>query len=373
MKVINISNKVIKLLFLKLKHFYLNKKELIINKQKSNNTENSNIKFYSKYYLIIIFAIINLFFLLFSKPFDKNGNYGLSLEQKMKDYNTKNFSIIRRFECLKCGFFSYYIVYLGCMNKMFVDGLIPIADLKSFPNAYNGGNTSINNPWEEFFYQPYNYTLDEVKKYAKNYSYYNCSSYRMLRPNEINIYYHENITSFWHKFANNYSPIKNEILKEAKSIYKKLFGYSKNILGVKIRGTDYISIKPNGHSVQPDVEKVLTDVKYMDEKYKYDFIFFATEDEIIKQKFIEMLNYGNKLKLLNPKVFVHYNYTKNRFKINAHKLIYGNLEYTKNYVLNIIILSKCLDLVASRCTGTAAIYILTNGFRHSIIYNLGMY
>ena len=372
MKINNSENEIIKLFLLKYKMFYLNKKELI-NKLKQYLAKNGYIKFYSKLYLIIIFGISNLLFVFFGKFFFNNDNYGLSFEQKMKDYNTKNFSIIRRFECPKCGFFSFYIVYLGCMNKLFLDGRIPIADLKSFSNAYNGGNISINNPWEQFFYQPYNYTLDEVVKYAKNYNYYNCSSYRMNRPNEINIYYNENLIFFWHKFANNYSPIKKEIMQEAKSIYKELFGYSKNILGVKIRGTDYISRKPNGHSVQPDVEKVLSDVINMDKKYKYDFIFFATEDEIIKQKFIKKLNYGNKLKLLNPNVFISYNYTKNRYKINSHKKIYGNLEYTKNYVLNIIILSKCLDLVASRCTGTAGIFILTKGFRHSIVYNLGMY
>ena len=47
-------------------------------------------------------------------------------------------------------------------------GYIPIIDLKSFPNAYNKGNTSIMNPWEFFFIQPYNYSLEEVKLYAKN-------------------------------------------------------------------------------------------------------------------------------------------------------------------------------------------------------------
>ena len=38
----------------------------------------------------------------------------------------------------------------------------------------------------------------------------------------------------------------------------------------------------------------------MDEKNKYDFIFFATEDEIIKKRFIP--EFGNKLKLLDIKL-----------------------------------------------------------------------
>ena len=64
-------------------------------------------------------------------------------------------------------------------------------------------------------------------------------------------------------------PVKKKIIKEAKVIMKNLFGKSKNILGVKIRGTDYLR-RPGGHSVQPKVEQVIKDVKMYDEKYKYD-------------------------------------------------------------------------------------------------------
>ena len=59
--------------------------------------------------------------------------------------------------------------------------------------------------------------------------------------------------------------------------------------------------------------------------------------------------------------------------INLNEKIYGNIEYIKNYVLNIIILSKCLDIITTKCNGAAAIFILTKGFRNSKIYNLGEY
>ena len=90
---------------------------------------------------------------------------------------------------------------------------------------------------------------------------------------------------FWKNFSKKYVPIKNSIIKEANENIKKLFGNSKNILGVKIRGTDYISNRPKGHSIPPKVEQVISDVKTMDQRYKYDFIFLSTEDEIIKKNF----------------------------------------------------------------------------------------
>ncbi len=202
-----------------------------------------------------------------------------------------------------CGLFSFYIVHLGCINKYLTEGYIPIVDLKSFNNIYNKINIS-SNPWELFFYQPFNYTLDNVKKYAKNISYLICTD-KFYRPNELYIYYNQTSINFWHEFAKTYMPIKNEIIYESEIIMKKLFNNSKNILGVKLRGTDYIYMKPLGHPIPPKVDDVISDIKTMDKQYKYDYIFFTTEDEIIKHKFIP--HFKDKIKLLNPDVFVKYN------------------------------------------------------------------
>ena len=99
--------------------------------------------------------------------------------------------------------------------------------------------------------------------------------------------------------------------------------------------------------------------------------FFASEDEAIKEKFIK--EFEGKIKYYNSNIKFNYvnNGTSDYFVYQ--KEICGNLEYAKNYVINIYILSKCLDIVATRGSGGAGIYILTNGFRNSIIYNLGDY
>lgn len=152
-------------------------------------------------------------------------------------------------------------------------------------------------------------------------------------------------------------------MQEVKIIIKKLFGKSKNILGVKIRGTDYVKKRPRGHSVQPNVDQVISDVKNFDLKYNYDFIFFASEDELIKKKFIP--EFKDKLKILNP--------DDDRYMIKFRDKQYEHLNYVKNYLFNTIILSKCLDLISSRCIGATGIILLSKGFRHLIIYNLGVY
>ena len=315
--------------------------------------------------LLLIMHLLNKYYTEISR------NYKYYIEKwKYRYYlKTKNFVILQRLECPQCGFFSNYIVHLGCIYRNLLLGNIPIIDLKSFPNVYNGNNTSKKNPWELFFYQPYNFTLEDVTKYANNVTTLECNAIGE-RPDEINMYYKGDSIDFWHDFAQIYMPLKKELLIEADKIMFNLFGYSKNILGVKMRGTDYIAWKPKGHSIPPKIGQVIKDTNMMDHKYNYDFIFFATEDELLKKKFVPY--FKKKIKLLNPNIKINYNYKKKDF-INLNKNINGNLEYIKNYVLNTIILSKCLDIIAPRCSGTAGIFILTKGFRNKIIYNLGEY
>ena len=82
-----------------------------------------------------------------------------------------------------------------------------------------------------------------------------------------------------------YIPLKSTIIKEAEKVRNKLFNKSKNVLGVLIRGTDYISNKPKGHPIQPDPNIVIKDIKGMDKKNKYDWIFLTIIGFKIRKKY----------------------------------------------------------------------------------------
>ena len=45
----------------------------------------------------------------------------------------------------------------------------------------------------------------------------------------------------------------------------------------------------------------------------------------------------------------------------------------KIYLINIILLSKCRDIIVSRTSGSIGAFILTDGFRYNKVYNLGLY
>ena len=285
------------------------------------------------------------------------------------DFDNKFVIFIRKVKISTGGLLAYYYSYLGCVHEYIINGYIPIIDLISHPNIFNGFNTNITkNPWEEFFFQPYKYTLESVKKYAKNIKYIQC--YSGYKGPNFNVFNNLILKKFWHNFAHKYIPIKDEIIYEANKYFKLLFKKNKNILGVLMRGTDYISKKPHHHSIQPTEEMVFKDIERIEKKINYDYIFITTEDDLIREKFIK--KYRKRLKYIKSKININYDYKKKQL-LAFNKNICGNLNYMKIYLINILILSKCLDIITSKTAGSIVAFILNEGFRNKKVYDLGYY
>ena len=247
--------------------------------------------------------IIILFFILFMSYYnygkENHKNKSTLLPEKIQihkySYETEKFAILTA-KCSNCGLISFYIYYLGCINKYILEGYVPVIDLQSYPNPYNNFTVCDRNPWEFLFEQPFGYKLDEVLNFAKHKNYFDCIQDK-YRPSETTVYYNKVLIDFWHDVSKKYIPIKNEIIKESNNIMKQLFGNYKNILRVKIRGTDYVNTSPKGHPVVPDIENVILDIKNMTAKNSYDLIFFASEDEKIKARIIS--EFKDKVRYLN--------------------------------------------------------------------------
>jgi len=237
------------------------------------------------------------------------------------DYENINFSVIRRVSCRPCGLFSNYIVYLGCIRKYLIEGFVPILEFESYKNAINGFivDLSKGNPWEYYFNQPFGYKYSDIKKNAKNIKYFECKL-KIKRPNE-KIFLNKSSMNYWHIMAKQYIPIKNEIIIESNKIFKKLFKGSRNILGVLLRGTDYVARKPRRHPIPPKTDDAIHDVQLFDKKNRYNWIFLATEDNIIRQKFINEI--GSKVKYLLNKNKILYNYSKKQ-------LLAYSIDFKKN-------------------------------------------
>lgn len=326
--------------------------------------------------------ILFIYYLLEKKKFilDSNKNiedflylkldkYNL-FDQIKLEYNNNKFAILYYNKTNRWGLFAHYRQYIACIVQYLSLGYIPIVDLSSNPNIFNGFHSCSfrKNPWEIFFNQPFGYKLENVIKKAKKIKYFEC-----IKPHNIPLYYIFNnkvLLYYWQSIAKTYIPINNKIIKESNYIIKILFNNSKNILGVLLRGTDYLTIKPKGHPKPPDIELVFQDIKNMEKKNKYEYFFLTTEDEIIRNKFISKL--GVKLKYFKYSKSINYNYKKN-IRLGENKIIKGNIKFMKIYLINIIILSKCIDIISARTSGSIGAFILSKGFRNVKVYFFGEY
>jgi hypothetical protein len=108
----------------------------------------------------------------------------------------------------------------------------------------------------------------------------------------------------------------------------------------------------------------------MNNKNNYDFIFLGTEDNKIRDNFIK--KFGDKLKYLLPKKQVFYDYEDQNY-LTYNSKVYGNMDFMKTYLLTVVILSKCLDIISARTSGAAGVFILSKGFRNSLVYYIGDY
>ena len=296
-----------------------------------------------------------------------------SVENSLKkDYKNNKFIILSHV-CVECGLLSHYNKFLSCLVNILNQGRIPLVNLIRFPNIFNGFNDSSltldQNPWEYFFKQPFGYNLKDVKTNSKNIRDYECSIYK--RPNHDIIFDNKFYSYYWHNLYETYFPIKDEIIIRAENIMKKLFKNSENILGIFLRGTDFVATKPKKHYIQPEPEVVFNDVDKFDEQNNYDFYFLVTEDYLIRDKFKN--KYNKKLKYLENNLSFNYNYASGKELLAYNKNINGNFIFMKDYLTNIVILSKCIDIICGRANGAVMAFIITKGFRNVKAYNFGKY
>ena len=298
----------------------------------------------------------------------KNINNKSQIEINLNNKNT-TFGIIS-YPCKYCGLFSIFNKNLKCILSTIEKGIIPIVDLTSESNIFNKFNkiSLKKNPWEIYFNQPFGYTLNDIKNNSKNIIKIKCN--RFYSPHFDIIYNNIIFQDYWRNMAEKYVPVKKKIIIQAEKIKLKLFGISTNILGILMRGTDFIALKPKFHFIPPTCKIVFKDVIKLDKKYNYDYFFITTEDKIIRENFI--YKFKEKIKYFSGKNDIKYDF-RNKNLLGESRSIKGNFQFMKEYLINIIILSKCLDILSAKTNGAVGAFIFSKGFRFSKVYDLGSY
>lgn len=148
---------------------------------------------------------------------------------------------------------------------------------------------------------------------------------------------------------------------------------SDKFLGVLIRGTDYIKLKPRLHPVQPELDEIIDKIEENLKVRKQSCIYLATDEKRIHKMLIEY--FGKEMIFSNTREYYDDIYRDNNlWQICEAKKERENDQYLNSleYISSMMILSKCNGIVGGNCTGSLLASLLSNS-DYKYIFNKGVY
>lgn len=190
-------------------------------------------------------------------------------------------------------------------------------------------------------------------------------------PNYLNQKFDFNSLTKTRRLVEKYIKIKPEIQAIVDREFFKL--HIDNCVGLYLRGTDYTKLKPAGHPIQPTTFQA---VKKIDEymlQHPQKKIFLVTEDmniyTDIKKK------YDDNVYTINGDVYIT-DYDGKTFLSEDKALKQLGRSSTQRgitYLVKIILLSKCRDLIGGNTSGSWAACVFSKSFNYMYIFDLGKY
>lgn len=280
----------------------------------------------------------------------------------------KQIYVIRRQDST-CGLFSYFITMLGGIAYAEQNGMVPVVDLQNHQNIYlSHKEVGKKNVWEFYFLQPGGVSLKEALK---------CNNVIMGSGNPTYSYpclgksFFENengILDYWRgickKSIRFNKTVENRLQKE------KLIFQGKRILGVLCRGTDYVSMRPKGHPIQPSAEMVMDKVDQTLKKENFDAVYLVTEDWKIVSAFKQ--KYGSKL-LLSKQDYIEYDYDKRNYLAAYYEDKQDGYNRGLDYLIALLLLIDCNGLITTMTSGSVGVMCLAKDYDFFYVFDLGYY
>ena len=290
---------------------------------------------------------------------------------KNKILDSKYLIIKRECNNAPLGLFAYYITNIAWIAYALRNGYVPVIDMKNYANTFHRDNeVGKINTYEYFFEQPCDISVDEALKSGK--ARYIWKDIPDFHPNEsLDFLYHDDIVNYYHKLTKRYVRFSSETQKYLDEVKQEVFGRclpNERIIGVLARGTDYTTLKPYYHPIQPDVSSIIQKINEYREKYNCQKVYVATEDAGILGQLQK--EYGDDLLYINQKRIV----ATNTF-LNFNK------EFTErtpeqrglDNLAAIYCLSLCNGIIAGRTSGTVGAVLLAEKYEFKYIFSIGRY
>jgi len=271
------------------------------------------------------------------------------------------------------GLFAYYITNIAWIEYALRKGFIPVIDMQNFENSlHRKGQVGKVNTYEYFFKQPCGVGLKEAVDSKK--ARYVWNDIPDFHPNEsLDFLVYQELVEYYRKLAREYMPFQDSVKDHLEKSVESILGRrneEKGIrtLGVLARGTDYVTLKPYFHPVQPSIEEIVEKIDAYRIKYDCKKIYVATEDSGIlkklKEKYGEDLCYNDQKRIQNTDTFLNYN--EEFTKTDPYKR-------GLDYLTSIYVLSRCTGLIAGRTSGTVGAVLMAENYEFQYIFSKGRY
>lgn len=250
-------------------------------------------------------------------------------------------------------------------------GCIPVVELNKSSDTYY--------QWDWFFLQPAEYILGvnmeelTLKMHSAEYQVLDCDiacteympSMQMVHDPESTDY------RIWKFLYKEFVKINPKTLKYINDDLSKICSSLDGVLGVLVRGTDYLASKPAGHPIQPEIQEVVVSCENYMKKYGYNRLYIATEDRGLFEKISKSMEDTPVLE--NRRKYYDELYVLGHGIGEVH-FDRDNDYYWKSieYLSSLIILSQCSGIVAGNWGGVFSV-LYSDGFEHSNIINKGLY
>ena len=261
----------------------------------------------------------------------------------------------------KEGLMSMLYKALGQIEYSVDNGWVPYIDTQHFNNMYQ---VKDQNSWECFFTQPELKINNEGRQ----------KKYILGSPSRMGTELFNKYWAFSFEDYSEKSKFLNQHIKLNEKIIERVNNYCKRVdlnkcVGVYCRGTDYVSLKPKGHPVQPSVEEVIEKIEEFLKKEDAN-IFLVTEDSTIKNRLFN--KFPDKLITIDEDIVFDDYHTG---KMLADSIEQKNkIEVASVYLMKILCLAKCKRLIASKTNGSLMALIFNGGgYEETYVFDKGFY
>lgn len=299
---------------------------------------------------------------LFIRPFHTPD---LQTYSRGNDFPDKHFLVIRRFAPSNAGLLSFVMTTIGWIRYAEKHGLTPVVDMQTWLNqCLDWWEIGRKNAWEFYFEQPAGFSLADIR-HAKHITIANAT----LAPDHVrllDLITSDTLTQKIRLLVKKYIRIKEDSLCqfENSELEAALNTPGSRVIGIRARGTDYNTVQPAGHAIQPCAKDFL---KHLSTLKTYEKIYLASEDTSIINPLKRAL--GSKLILAKQSIPDY----SGGWMPNCRVKGYSRRKEGAGYLKAIADLSRCPILLAGQNNGTAIAYLLSNGFEKFDLIQLGNY